>query len=161
QLARQLTWRDPELARGVAQAIDTTELGELIQRRDLLRVRQPDALDVLDQRQRQTLRIADVAFHSPDHRQPRPFVREPAPLAAVQLVPVVESPDDERLELAPGSDGLGETVERGLTEALAEARRARIHAIDGELQLRQAPCVAEHGLRGLVGNWADCSLPEL
>jgi hypothetical protein len=121
-----------KLACRSAQAMRAAELGELIERGDLLHMREIHALQVLDQPENERLLIGSVPLDGPQHVQAGALVSQPSPLPTHQLVltAVLDPPNDDRLQLTPLPQRVSQFVERLLVESRSGAPRARPNASD-------------------------------
>jgi hypothetical protein len=86
ELTRKPARRDPDAMGGLPQPFGAAYLEQLVQGRNLFSMRQPNPVEVLDERQREPLGLRNLSFERPDHGQTGTLVGEPAALAEDQGV---------------------------------------------------------------------------
>ena len=95
--------RDLDLTGGLPQSSDSGKVGQLVQRGDLLGVRQVEPVPVLDQREFVRFRVLAVRSTAQICGKSA-LVRPPPPLTTDDLVVLVDASDDDWWELTPGED---------------------------------------------------------
>src|SRR5262249_14402171 len=125
---------DVQLKRGSTYTRGPCELRQLIECRQLLSSGETDTVQVLDERQLQSLDVGGFPLDRPDRTYPCPLVGPPAAFATDQheTSGLVVGPNDDWLELATGANRRSQLLERPLVELTPWTVWVRTDAVDRE-----------------------------